>query len=217
MATSGELWGTLTGLNVTYAQRWLSAWADLLLADMALMEHQKLEPKPSNMFHRRALWESAVVSYGRFGFSEQKRPISPKEFVEEVTGTDGLALHERLMDWRHGHVAHRRDSEFESVETVLAFPGESTVPHGIRVVLGIDCGPGLDGDFIGKFQSHIKTLRDAMYEKRLRGFGIAIKDDLDANRIAQPTELRSPPDQATLERYVINLCLLGLNPDGSIT
>jgi hypothetical protein len=206
-----ELWGTLTGLNVTRAQRWCSVWADLLFADMALLERGRLDDgTPPNMFHRRALWESAVVSYGRCTVSDQKREVPFKDLVIEVAGHDGLALHERIMDWRHGHVAHRKRAEFEAVETVLAFAKGPAHPTALRMILGVDLGPGNDGEFVTAFQQHVKTLRDAMYEKKLRPLGISIIDDLNAGRISRPSELRPADDWSSRERYVVNHCLVEL-------
>lgn len=215
MSTIGELWGTLIGLKVTHAQRWCSAWADLLFADMALMYRSELDHAvPANLFHRRALWESAVVSYGRCAVSDQKRKIPFREFVEEVTGDEGVALHQRIMDWRHGHVAHRKRAEFESIETVLAFATGSAHPNALRLVLGIESGPKNDDEFVVAFQSHIKTLRDAMCEKRLAPLGVEIVDDLNADCIERPTQLRPADDQSSHERYVITHTLADLGAGG---
>jgi hypothetical protein len=69
---------------------------------------------PANLFQRRALWESAIASYGRLIVSDQKRKNPFKEFVEEITGVDGLAIHERI------HSTHRLfiDNDRESAGNV---------------------------------------------------------------------------------------------------
>lgn len=130
MVKNNVLWGTLRGLNVTYLQRWCSAWADLLLADMALLEHGSLG-KGSTITHRRPLWEAAVVAYGRLAVSDQKREIAFTDLISEVAGDDGIALHERIMDWRHGQVAHRKRAEFEAIKTVLAYTNSGADPRAI--------------------------------------------------------------------------------------
>jgi hypothetical protein len=209
------LWRTLTGLNVTFAQRWCSAWGDLLSADMVLNARLGLANTPANLFQRRALWESAVACYGRLIVSDQKRKIPFKEFVEEITGVDGLAIHERIMDWRQGHVVHRTDAEFESIETVLAFAQGSAAPTGLHIVLGTDLGPEDDSEFVVSFREHVKTLRDAIYEKRLRPLGVSIIEDLNKGRITL-SEPRAAEDQSSGERYVINHCLLGATDIGPI-
>lgn len=216
MANGVELWGTLTGLKVTYAQRWCSVWADLLFADMALMYRSELDDaKAATMFHRRALWESAVVSYGRCAVSDQKRKVPFEDFVREVTGGDGLALHERIMDWRHGHVAHRKRSEFESIETVLAYANPPAHPTALRLLLGIDLGPKNDDELVVAFQSHVKTLRDAIYEQRIAPLGLEIIDDYNAGLVARPAQLHPARDQSSAERYVITHTLAELGPGAS--
>lgn len=203
---------------MTHAERWCSAWADLLLAGMALLYRGELEDNlPATMFHRRALWESAVVSYGRCAVSDHKREIPFKDFVEEVTGDEGLALHERIMDWRHGHVAHRKRAEFESIETVLSFAKGSAHPTSLHIVLGIDLGPVNDSEFVASFETHIQTLRDAMYEKKIRPYGFAAIDDMNAGLITRPSQLRAAEDFSSSERYMINHCLAELGAGAPIT
>lgn len=208
MALERERWATLTGLNVTFAQRWCSAWADLLLTDMALMYRAELEPNIVNMFRRRAYWESATVSYGRLIVSDKKRKIPFKEFIGEVTGDDGLALHEQIMDWRHRHVAHRTGAEYESVETVLAFENGSATPNALKIVLGVDMGPLDDSEFVQAFQQHVKMLRDAMYERKLHPLGEEIIEYFNATRPL--VEIRAAVDQSSLERYVVQYRLFEL-------
>lgn len=208
MALERERWATLTGLNVTFAQRWCSAWADLLLTDMALMYRAELEPNLESMFRRRAYWESAAVSYGRLIVSDKKRKIPFKEFIEEVTGDDGLALHKQIMDWRQGHVAHRTGAKYESVETVLAFEDGSATPNALKIVLGIDLGPLDDTEFVQAFQRHVKTLRDAIYERKLHPLGGKIIEYFNATRPL--VEIRPAVDQSSLERYVVQYRLFEL-------
>lgn len=216
MANDGELWGTLIGLKVTHAQRWCSAWADLLFADMALMYRSELaDTDPAHVFRRRSLWESAVVSYGRCAVSDQKRKIPFEEFVAEITGEDGLAVHERIMDWRHGHVAHRKRKEFESIETVLAFSGGPVQPTALRLVLGVSAGPSNDDELVVAFQPHIKALRDAMYEKRLGPLGREIVDDFNAGLVQRPTQLRPADDSSSPDMYVITHTIAELGPGAS--
>ncbi len=208
MAENAEFWGTLEGLNVTDLQRWGSAWADLQASGMALAERRELEStKATNVFLRRALWDSAVVSYGRFAFSEQARPISAEKFVEEVAGNDGLVFHNRIMDWRHGHVAHRKHAEFESVKTVLAYAEGADRPNALRLVLGIDLGPLDDSGFVVAFHKHVAELATAMYERKIRPLAIQIVEDLNTRRMALPSSLSPARDDSTLERYVINQCV----------
>ncbi|OBF56727.1 hypothetical protein A5756_10575 [Mycobacterium sp. 852002-53434_SCH5985345] len=210
MVKENVLWGTLSGLNVTYLQRWCSAWADLLLADMALLEHRSLG-KGSTITHRRSLWEAAVVAYGRLAVSDQKREIAFKDLISEVAGEDGVVLHERIMDWRHGHVAHRKRAEFEAIKTVFAY-ANSVTPTSLHSVLAVDAGPAAGSKFARAFQKHVKMMRDSMYELRIRPLATKVIEDVNEGRIAKPGALRPADDQSTGDRYIINQCLYELNP-----
>lgn len=217
MSNGPELRGTINGLNVTLLQRWSSAWADLQAAGMALYERKQLDDtKASNLFLRRALWESAIASYGRCAVSDQGRKIPFKEFVEEITGDEGLAVHEQIMDWRHGHVAHRKRSEFESVETVLTFASGPSHPTSLNVVLNIHSGPDNKAELVVAFDAHVTALRDAMWEKRMFPLAPSIVDDLNAGRIARPNRLRAAKDDTSAGRYVINQCISTLGAGGPI-
>lgn len=218
MDANTELLGTLTGQNVTELQRWSSAWGDLLAADMALLERGQLDDsKPSNAFLRRALWESAIASYGRCAVSARKRKIAFNDFVRETTGDDGMAVHERIMDWRHGQVAHRNSAEFESSETVLTFAQGPAHPTSLNLVLSTDTGPANNAEFVIAFQGHVKTVRDAIWEKKLFPIAVAVIDDLNAGRITRPTELRiAAQDRPLPQRLVINQCITTLGAGGPI-
>ncbi|WP_099025623.1 hypothetical protein [Mycolicibacterium palauense] len=218
MANKGELWGTLTGLNATLLNRWSSAWSDLQAADMALHERRKLDDsKMANVFHRRALWESAVASYGRCAVSNRKRKIAFKDFVAEILGDEGLAVHERIMDWRHGHVAHRNGAEFESVETGFTYANGPAHPTSINVALEIDAGPPNSAEFVTTFEDHVKTVRDALWEQKLFPLAASVVDDVNAGRIARPAELHVRKDRSGEEgRYTLNLNITTLGGGKSI-
>lgn len=173
---------------------------------MALFERRGLDDsKMANVFHRRALWESAVASYGRCAVSNKRRKIAFKDFVSEVTGDDGLAVHERIMDWRHGHVAHRNGAEFESVETGFTYADTPTHPTSLNVALVIDAGPPNSSEFVADFENHVKTMRDAVWEQKLFPLAGDVVDDVNAGRIARPTQPRALDDRSGEGRYTLNL------------
>ncbi|GAB08251.1 hypothetical protein GOARA_006_00100 [Gordonia araii NBRC 100433] len=153
----------LTGTAVTQLERWASLWADLQHADIALYERAQMEPIPATIFQRRALWESAVIAYGRATQSERGRKVGFQTFVTETLTPGQIATHERIMDWRHGHVAHRRDDEFEEVCTEIVL--RDGVPTELRVGVGIDAGASQD--FVEEFQAHVFMLRNHVWEKKL--------------------------------------------------
>lgn len=211
MASESELWGTLSGLNVTFLQRWCSAWCDLQAAAMVLHERKKSDDTAAaNLFLRRALWESAVASYGRCAVSSRRRDIAFNELVQEIAGADGFAVHQRIMDWRHGHVAHRNRAEFESVETVLTYSNGPAQPTSLNVIVNIDAGPPNAAELVANFESHVTILRDAVWQKRMFPLAASVVDDLNSGRIAWPTELHLPSDETSAGRYVINQCITTL-------
>ncbi len=178
---------------------------------MALLERRELyDSKMANIFHRRALWESAVASYGRCAVSNKKRKIAFKDFVSEITGEDGLAVHERIMDWRHGHVAHRNGAEFETVETGFVYADGSAHPTSLNVALVIDAGPPNNSEFVADFENHVKTMRDAVWEQKLFPLAGEVVGDVNAGRIARPTQPHALADRSGDGRYTLNLNITSL-------
>ena len=55
--------------------KWASLWADLTHAAMALLERSQLQVIAATVFTRRALWESAIVSYARMQTIGEKRRL----------------------------------------------------------------------------------------------------------------------------------------------
>ena len=121
--------------------------------------------------------------------SDHERKIPFKDYVEEIAGADGLAVHERVMDWRHGHVAHRKRPEFESVETVVTYVNGSDAPSALHPVLGIDLGPEDEGEFVTSFRQLVEVLRTSLYERRILPLVMKIVDDLNAGTIPFPLAL----------------------------
>ncbi len=218
MADEPELRRTLTGQNVTLLQRWSSAWADLQAAGMALYERGQLDDsKAANLFLRRALWESAISSYGRCAVSAKKRKIPFNEFVSNTVGDDGLSVHKKIMDWRHKHVAHRNGPEYESAEAVLTYANGPAHPTSLNAVLSIDAGPKNDADFIAAFDKHVTALRDAVWEHKLFPLAVVIIDDLNAGRLPPLSELRLAEDDSSDGRYIINQCITTLGKGAPIS
>lgn len=66
----------LTTSEANRLRKWGSLWLDLLHAEMVLHERQGLPDTPTNAFTPRALWESAVIAYGRMEFRPDRRSTS---------------------------------------------------------------------------------------------------------------------------------------------
>jgi hypothetical protein len=199
--TSEQQWSTASGEPVFALERWGSVWADLLLVDMVLHERRWLPTEASTVFQRRGLWESAIIAYGRADQSQWERPVPFKDFVREVAGEDGMATHNRIMDWRHGHVAHRNRAEFETVETAVEYSQGS--PTGLHLVIASDIGPTNDHPFVAEFEEHVKLLRDTMYERKILPLAMQLVEALGSDQVALTAPGRPAHERSSAERLVI--------------
>ncbi|MCX8561080.1 hypothetical protein OS122_09310 [Mycolicibacterium mucogenicum] len=129
----------------------------------------------------RALWESAIVSYGRMGASD-KRKVDFRTFVREIGGSAAEQLHEELMLWRHEHVAHRTGAQFED-SVVEVFFDDQDVNH-LNIMVSTAIGPDGDGDLTRRFLEHIDKLRDHLWEKYMAPWGTIL-----AERTTRPVTL----------------------------
>jgi len=185
-------------------QKWGSLWADLLHVDMTLDHRRKLEAIPANVFARRALWEAAVVAYGRMAVSDRRRKVEVDDLLDVCGGDDARALHERIMDWRHGHIAHRNRTEFEQV-TVAAHYDDSDELDTITLVVAPAVGP-LDEGMLDQFESHIYRLRNTLWERFLAPLAVEVARDNPTLPPRVPPEISrtSESDQAV---FSINFTL----------
>lgn len=84
----------------------------------------------------RALWESAVVSYGRCFQSgkghieKQSRTPMPTEVMATLTDEDRL-LHDRVMQTRNQHVAHRADLVTEQARVLVFLNAPPHPPEAV--------------------------------------------------------------------------------------
>lgn len=187
-----------TLLDIPEANRlgkWASLWSDLVNADMALHERAQLPNKPSTAFMRRAYWESAIVSYGRMQASGKKRKLEHEDLIRVARGERGIELHEVLMGWRHGHVAHRASGDFEAVRVFAdCLDADPETLDSIRVEAATSVGPADDSDEVREFREHIKALRDTLWAEYLAPIGESLAKQTPPG---QPmTETWDPPSAA---------------------
>lgn len=69
-----------------------------------------------------------VIAYGRMTMSNRARKV---DFDDLLSMAGDRETHDRILDWRHGHVAHRRRGEFEKVDLVEQFDDAGIVPRGV--------------------------------------------------------------------------------------
>ncbi|OBH34495.1 hypothetical protein A5690_12110 [Mycobacterium intracellulare] len=65
---------------------------------MVLGSRLGLANNPANLSSVEHFGSRPSPLTGRLIVSDQKRKIPFKEFIKEITGVDGLAIHERIMD-----------------------------------------------------------------------------------------------------------------------
>lgn len=181
--------------------KWASLWADLIHVDMVLAARKGVADVAANVFHRRALWESAIVSYGRMAVSEKRRNVDYEELLRAARSDRGVEFHETLMGWRHDHVADRKSRDLETV-TVYAdyLDTEPDVLDSIRASVSPWGGPADDSSLTVEFGEHVKTLRSTLWDQYLSPIG-----ELIATR--GPRGVLAPAEPETSGSFVVHQVL----------
>lgn len=181
--------------------KWASLWADLMHVHMVLAARTEVPDVAANVFHRRALWESAIVGYGRMAVSEKRRNVDYEDLLRAARGDRGMQFHETLMGWRHDHVAHRRSRDLEAVavyaDYLVAAPD---VLDSIRVSVSPSGGPAEGSPLVVEFCEHVKALRDTLWQKYLAPIGelIATRGPRGVLVLAEP----EPSDGLTVQQVL---------------
>src|SRR5436305_2020122 len=97
-----EVEARITGDRVETLKNWASVWGDLLHVDMVLHARDGIPEHPANLFARRALWEGAVIAYGRTA-KAGRRQVLIKELLDAL-GEDAKRIHRDVLEWRDKHV-----------------------------------------------------------------------------------------------------------------
>jgi hypothetical protein len=165
-----EVLAELTDSEANRLKKWGSLWLDLLHVDLALHERAELPNTLATAATRRALWESAVVSYGRMGVSN-KRNLEYEELLHDAGGEEAKAFHAEIMRWRHGHVAHRTDKAYEETATVAQHADDDSDPIALNLLISTWIGPNDDSPVALRFRKHANSLRVTLWEKYLAPLG----------------------------------------------
>ena len=158
-----ELIAWIEGDPVDALIDWPSLWADLLHVDMTLSARKLPAADAEQLFARRALWEAAVVAYGRTATTGRRR----QRLNDLITaqGPDAEACHREVMAWRNQHVAHRVDERRESVNVGLIVDPEGHRLTRLHIRISTVLGPEDEGgDLVGRFEAHVSMLRNAIWE-----------------------------------------------------
>jgi hypothetical protein len=153
------------------ATAWASAWWDLRTAAQILHDRAEIPVSVySQPFTRRAMIDGAIVAYGRAFVGGARSEVANALPLVEEMGDNALSIHGEAMRWRHRHVAHRVDAEWEQGDARLLWGevGAGSPTIRIRVVTAI----GPEEHFASLLMHHAKTLADRVWERRL----IPLKD-----------------------------------------
>lgn len=133
---------------------------------MALFAREDVAAAAHNLFIRRALWESAVISYGRTATSGRRQ--SQIEELLDLLGSEAKTFHEEVMSWRNQHVAHRVDLSREQTEARAIIHPETHEIKAIRVRVSPVLGPeDEDDDLAERFKKYVEELRNLAWGQRI--------------------------------------------------
>jgi hypothetical protein len=159
-----EVAAPVGGETVDQLADWASLWADLLHVDMTLHARSDVRADTAHLFTRRALWEAAVVSYGRTA-NTGRRQQRVTDLISAL-GVDADKCHQGVMTWDR-HAAHRVDRLREAVETAaIVDPAERCLKALTSALHRRWALRKKRGDLVQRFESHVKTLRDLVWEER---------------------------------------------------
>ncbi len=184
----------VSGDTVLKLRNWSSLWADLMHVDMVLHARDNTPDVATNLFARRALWEGAVIAYGRAA-KTGSRQILVTELLSAL-GPHAQQCHDEVIRWRDKHVAHRQDRSRERVtaEAVLDPAGKRILEIEIAVAPAV--GPDYDGgQLVPRFQTLVFDLRNLAWEQRiapLEAQAIA-ENSPQVDRLLQAARRHTPP------------------------
>ncbi|MFF2087493.1 hypothetical protein ACFVVM_27280 [Nocardia sp. NPDC058176] len=194
----------LDSVDANILRKWGSAWLDLTHTDMVLLARRNTPATRPNLFVRRALWESAVVSYGRVGQGNQRRKIDLAALFVASGDSGASDFHDSIMRWRHGHVAHRADAVFESVDALLSVDA-ALIPNALQLVIQPEVGPQDDEELAERFRAHVYLMRNTIWES----FMDPLATKLAERARSRPADLEKmiPYPSASPEGFIATLTL----------
>ncbi len=104
---------------------WFSIWGDLRHVRQALYDRRQIEDTGVNLFVRRAIWEGAVISYGRCYITGRRRSLLRK--YKGGMKPEQRNRHDETLHWRDKHVGHRVDPALEVAITVAEVDAAGTL------------------------------------------------------------------------------------------
>jgi hypothetical protein len=127
---------------------------------MVLHERSEIKEVPTSVFVRRALWEQAVIAYGRCFLSGSRIQL-PARFIDDLS-EEAKRVHRAVLEWRAKHVAHRVGSLFEKVEVGLIYFAPDEDADKVEIRVETQAGPP-DPELPRKLEELTQALRNRLW------------------------------------------------------
>lgn len=177
-----------------------SVWGDLLLVRQVLHHRSQVPDEARNVFVKRALWEQAVVAYGRC-FRDDRRQGLSRNLVDEL-GAESRRTHDEVMAWRDKHVAHRVSREHESVTTWIVFDDDAPRARSVRLRISTSMGPG--DDLSRRLEELSDALMKRVWEAKFPAFEKELVELFDGD-VSRWRRSESRPDDSSSSRLIITI------------
>lgn len=149
----------VNGPNAARIADWSSMVQDLTLAAECCERLARFPDEPQegeDMVVRRALWQAAIISYGRAftsgkGHQGQKREPFPDVVLDTLTA-EQRELHDAVRDERNQHVGHRVDEREQGLVNVYLTP-----PDRGR---GVECVAAPLVTMVGPTREYVERVRN---------------------------------------------------------
>lgn len=202
---SPVLFAPISGPSTAQLESWAGLWGDLLHVDMVLQYRTGLAPdKPAEVFARRALWEGAVIAYGRT-FKSGRRKVVLKDLIERIGG-NAPQIHDEITRWRDRHVAHRVDQDRETVGTTAEIDPDGPRIIQLRVGVAPATGPDAEGDdLVSRFHPYVETLRNVVWAERIDPLAAQAVREIGVDGLAALMNNAAEPPPTPSARFEITI------------
>lgn len=185
---------SLGGVDAVRLADLASAWGDLLYVRQVLHSRSEIPVAPVHLFARRALWEAAVVAYGRC-WNSGRRAKLPPELLADLS-PEQRALHSHVLGVRNKHVAHRVEQAFERTDVSAVFRNSTNVVRGVRIRVSTSIGPE-GSDVADEFESLVDEMKNRLWKTRMAPLERALVASLASQAPRLSSRARSRPKLST--------------------
>lgn len=154
--------------------------------------------------------DGAISAYGRCFVDSTRADAVDLLPIIKSFGLDAERVHDEALKWRHRHIAHRLESEWEHIDVKLYWPENKAGSVGIRATLTSTLGP--DDEFADKLGKHCVELANYIWENELTPTKSRyIDDSKNAQRLETIRQYRAkPPEPASDARSDVIIATLSI-------